>query len=189
MRQPTTPASRDLAPPITREAVQALALWSADRGSEASFQALLAASAEAVRSARDPVASVERASLSLAQAQAASAVAAELAEAADALEAGLNEHGACLIGTAPGVVASLRSRLPALAAWRGRRAAESAPRPTWLAATSRAIEALGETADHLDSLAEGQPDPSPSRQLGREVAARLRHHRDGLVDEVARLLD
>ena len=177
-----------LAGPLTEEAVQALAAWSAERGSEATFQALLAASASAVRAARATVLDVEVASLSLAQAQAAAAIAAELETTAESLDAALNENGACLIGRPAGPVEALRRRLPALTSWRAR-FEPPPPRPTWLAATGRSIEALGETADHLDALGDGQPDPSPSHQLVHAVAARLRHHRDGLVDEVARLLD
>ena len=188
MTDPTRLTPPALAGPLTEEAVQALAAWSAERGSEATFQALLAASASAVRSARATVLDVEAASLSLAQSQASAAIAVELATTAESLDAALNENGACLIGRPSGPVAALRQRLPALTSWRAR-FDPPAPRPTWLAATGRSIEALGETADHLGALGDGQPDPSPSRQLAHAVAARLRHHRDGLVDEVARLLD
>ncbi|GAB5536057.1 MAG: hypothetical protein Rubg2KO_23060 [Rubricoccaceae bacterium] len=180
-----------LAAPITGEAVQALTSWSADRGSEAAFQALLAASASAVRSARMAVADVQRASLSLAQARAAEAITDEMQTTAEALESGLSEQGACLLDAKLGPIAALRAQLPALAPWRGRRARLAAPqtRPTWLGATSHAIRTLGETAEHMDALADNQPEPSPSRQLGQELAARLRHHRNGLMAEVARLVD
>jgi len=179
------------AAPITGEAIQTLTSWSADRGSEAAFQALLAASASAVRSARKAVADVQRASLSLAQARAAEAITDEMETTAEALESGLSEQGACLLEVKPGPVAALRAQLPGLASWRGRRARLETPqiRPTWLGATSHAIRTLGDTAEHMDALAENQPEPSPSRQLGQEVAARLRHHRNGLMAEVARLVD
>lgn len=179
------------APPITEDAIQGLTSWSADRGSEAAFQALLAASASAVRSARVAVADVQRASLSLAQARAAEAISDEMETTVEALESGLSEQGACLLEAKPGPVAALRAQLPALASWRGRRARFAAPqaRPTWLGATSHAIRTLGETAEHMDALAENQPEPSPSRQLGQEIAARMRHHRNGLMAEVARLVD
>ena len=173
--------------PLTEEAVQAFAAWSAERGSQATFQALLAASATAVRSASSTVSDVQRASLSLAQSRAAAAIADELATTAASLDAALSEKGACLIDAPVGPIAALRQRLPAFSGWRDR--STPAPRPTWLAATGRAIDTLGDTADHLDALAVGQPDPSPSRQLGQAVAARLRHHRNALADEVARLLD
>jgi hypothetical protein len=181
----------DVAAPITGEAVQALTSWSADRGSEAAFQALLAASASAVRSARAAVSDVQRASLSLAQARAAEAITDELATTVSALESGLSQQGACLLEAKRGPVAALRAQLPGLASWRGRRAklAEASARPTWLSATSNAIRTLGGVAEHMDALAGNQPNPSPSRQLGHEVAARMRHHRNGLMAEVARLVD
>ena len=181
----------DSAAPLTENAIQTLTSWSAERGSEAAFQALLAASASAVRSARTAVSDVERSSLSLAQARAAEAITDEMSTTVDALESGLSEQGACLLEAKPGPVAVLRAQLPALGAWRGRKArlAAPTPRPTWLAATSHAIRTLGETAEHMDALAENQPEPSPSRQLGQEVAARLRHHRNALMAEVARLVD
>ena len=181
----------DPAVPITGETIQTLTAWSAQRGSEAAFQALLAASASAIRSARAAVSDVQVASLSLAQARAAEAITVEMESAAEALESSLSEQGACLLDAKPGPVAAFRAQLPALADWRGRRARLSAPQagPTWLGATSNAIRTLGDTADHMDALADGQPDPSPSRQLGHEVAARLRHYRNGLMAEVARLVD
>ncbi|MEO0557759.1 MAG: hypothetical protein AAF170_06200 [Bacteroidota bacterium] len=178
-----------LAGPVTGEAVQALTVWSADRGSEAAFQALLAASASAVRSARTAVADVQHASLSLAQARAAEAISEEMEITAQALELGLSEQGACLLDAKPGPVAALRAQLPTLASWRGRRPRSPEARPTWLNATSNAIRTLGETAEHIDALADNQPEPSPSRQLGRDIAARLRHHRNALMAEVARLVD
>ena len=179
-----------LAGPLTGEAIHALTSWSAERGSEAAFQALLAASASAVRSARAAVSDVQTASLSLAQARAAEAITEEMDTTVEALESGLSEQGACLLDAKPGPVAALRAQLPALASWRGRKARLAVPpRPTWLGATSHAIRTLGETAEHMDALADNQPESSPSRQLGQEIAARLRHHRNGLMAEVARLVD
>ena len=177
--------------PLTGSTIQDLVAWSTERGSEAAFQALLAASASAVRSARAAVADVQTASLSLAQARAAEAITDEMDGTVAALESALSEQGACLLETRPGPVATLRAQLPALASWRGRRARLEVPakQPTWLATISTAIRTLSETAEHMDALADNQPEPSPSRQLGQEVAARLRDHRNGLMAEVARLVD
>jgi hypothetical protein len=51
------------------------------------------------------------------------------------------------------------------------------------------VEALGETAEHLDKLAVAQPDHSASRELGAAVAAFLRRSRDTLLADIARLVD
>ncbi|MGB3542405.1 hypothetical protein, partial [Rubrivirga sp.] len=64
-----------------------------------------------------------------------------------------------------------------------------APTPTWLAAAAAAVEALGQSAEHVTMLADGQPPRSSASALARLVAERLRSGRDLLLADVARLVD
>ena len=80
---------------------------------------------------------------------------------------------------------------PAPSAWRpaGRPAPRRKARPGWFAATADAVEALGETAAHLDALADAQPPGSAAHELGADIATFLRDRRDTLLADIARLVD
>ena len=58
-----------------------------------------------------------------------------------------------------------------------------------LSAAAAAVESLGQTAEHVATLAAAQPPDSSARALGDRVAARLRVHRDAVLADVARLVD
>lgn len=176
------------------EAVAALVARSRRRGSSAAFQALLAAAEETVRGVLDPLRDASEAALNLAQQQTVDAAAAHLAAGADALHAGLSTEGLALV---PGPVGALRALLRPAPGWIPRlraRAVEltqagAAPRPTWVAATASAVDALGSAADHLTNLALAQPPDSSARALGLGVAEQLRLHRNALLGEVVRLVE
>ena len=177
---------------LTAPAVEALAAQSAARDSAASFQALLAAASAAARALLAPVRAAEDAALSLRQRERLGAVAADLEALVVALEAGVSDEARCLGRRRPVEVA--RALLRPAPGWLPRlreRAADrpSGPRPTWLAAAAAAVEALGQTADHLATLAAAQRPRSAARDLGDRVAARLRDHRDAVLADVARMLD
>ncbi len=185
----------DLAPGLSAETVAALALRSARRDSAASFQALLAAAADAVRATLDPVAEAQAAALSLRQRETVAAVAADLGAVLEALASGVSDEARCLgrvrpadrvravLRPAPGWLPRLRERAAELAS------TTAAPCPTWLAAAAAAVEALGQTAEHVATLASAQRPDSSARLLGDRVADALRAGRDALLADVARLVD
>lgn len=204
-----TPAVRDcmshpLSPPdvpavedgLSAEAVGALAARSVRRESSASFQALLAAAAEAAARVAGPVREAEAAALNLAQRQHVAAVAADLDAVVGALRGSLSPEAQCLVRRrrpadvvravlrpAPGWLPRLRERAAELAL------PSVPPTRTWVSAAAAAVEALGQTAEHVATLAAAQPAASSARFLGDRVAARLRAHRDTLLGDVARLVD
>lgn len=188
------------AAPLTAEAVEALAARSVQRESGAAFQSLLASSCDALARLVAPVRRAERAALSLAQQEHARSVADDLRGARDVLRAGLADTSRCLSAQAPSLPDALRGLLRpdrqriADAARAVKTAAataaarEEAP-PDWFIATTDAVEALGEAAEHLDALALAQPDDSAAFELGARVAAFLRRSRDLLLGDIARLVD
>lgn len=180
--------------PLSPEAVAALAERSVVRESAAAFQSLLAASACAVRATRGAVAEARDAALSAGQRDRLAAVATGLDDVVAALAAGVSDQARCLDRRRPADLA--RAVLRPAPGWLPRlreRAAEVAgrpgPSPTWLAAAGTAVEALGQSADHLATLAAGQPAPSSARALGERVAAHLRAAHDAVLADVARLVD
>ncbi len=185
----------DVAPGLTAASVEALAERSVRRDSAASFQALLAASVEAVRATLGPVGEAQAAALSLRQRETVEAVAADLGGVLEALAAGVSAEARCLdrrrpadrvravLRPAPGWLPRLRERAAELAH------TSAAPCPTWLAAAAAAVEALGQTAEHLATLASAQRPDSSARVLGDRVADALRAGRDALLADVARLVD
>ncbi|WP_412069024.1 hypothetical protein [Rubrivirga sp. IMCC43871] len=179
---------------LSPEAVAALAERSVVRESAAAFQSLLAAAACAVRETRVPVVQARDAALSAGQRDRLAAVATDLDGVVVALDAGVSAQARCLDRRRPADLA--RAVLRPAPGWLPRlreRAAEAAgrpgPSPTWLAAASAAVEALGQSADHLATLAAAQPAPSSARALGDRVAAHLRDARDAVLADVARLVD
>ncbi len=178
---------------LTADSVRALAERSVARDSSSAFQALLAASAQAVRTARQTVLEAEGAALSLRQRETVTAVAADLEVVAEALCAGISAEARCLDRRRPADrVRALRPSpgwLPRLRERAAERAQGGAPTPTWLAAAAAAVEALGQSAEHITMLAAGQPSKSSARALGGLVAERLREGRDLLLADVARLVD
>ena len=196
MSEPT-PLLTDVPPGLSAEAVEALSARSVRRESAASFQAILAATTAAVRHLAAPLADAEAAALNLGQRQTVAAVAADLGALVEALGAGVTVEGRCLgpsrltaaervraiLRPAPGWLPRLRERAADLAG------PHPAPARTWLSAAAAAVEALGQTAEHLATLAAAQPAASSARALGDRVADRLRGHRDTLLTSVARLVD
>ena len=209
-RSPLAPAPAAPAFPAapTTEAVAALTARGLARESSAAFQSLLAAALGAVGRLRGHVRAAEHAALCLAHREHAAAVASDLARTQQALRAGLASGAECLAEDRPSLSAALRGllrpdrerlvdaaravrgalRLPAPEAAPPTASGKSAP-TDWFSATARAVEALGETAAHLDALAVAQPDASASRELGLAVAAVLRRSRDTLLADIARLAD
>ena len=186
------PPTSSLPTALTPDSVRLLAERSVARDSASAFQALLAASAHAVRTARATVLEAEGAALSLRQRETVAAVAADLEAAADALCAGISDQARCLERRRPADrVRALRPSPGWLPRLRERAAerAQGAPAPTWLAAAAAAVEALGQSAEHVAVLADGQPPRSSSAALGRLVAERLRAGRDRVLADVARLVD
>lgn len=195
MHLPTPLDLTELGPGLTAETVEALAARSVRRDSAASFQALLAAASGAVCATLVPVREAEAAALSLRQRETVAAVAADLGAVVDALAAGVSDEARCLVRCrpadrvravlrpAPGWLPRLRERAADLAG------AAVAPSQTWLAAAAAAVEALGQTAGHLSTLAAAQPDASSARVLGDRVADALLAGRDALLADVARLVD
>lgn len=186
------------ATPLTAEAVEALAARSLARESGAAFQSLLAASCDALARLVAPVRRAESASLNLAQREHAKAVADDLKAARDVLRSGLADTSRCLSAEGPSLPEALRGLLRpdrqriAEAARAVRFAAtpsrEEAP-PDWFLATTDAVEALGEAAEHLDALAVAQPNDTAARELGSRVSAFLMRSRDLLLRDIARLVD
>jgi hypothetical protein len=56
-------------------------------------------------------------------------------------------------------------------------------------AAATAVEVLGQSAEHVVTLAAAQPGPSAARDLGGLVGARLQAHRDAVLADVVRLVD
>ena len=189
----STPTDLHSLPPgLSPDVVEALAARSVRRDSVPSFQALLAAVAEAVRATQGPVARAEEAALSLRQRETVAGVHADLARALEALAAGVSAEGQCLKTTRrPADV--VRSVLHPTPGWlprlRDRATGAAAPTPTWVTAAAAAVEALGQTAEHVATLGVAQPAESSARVLSERVAARLREGRDALLADIARLVD
>ncbi len=174
------------------EAVAAFVARSRRRGSAAAFQALLAAAEATVRGVLDPLHAASAAAINLAQQTTVDAAAAHLGAGADALHGGLSAEGLALAEPSPSGLHRLRDEW--LSRLRGRASGQApsgdAPRgPTWVSALASAVEALGSAADHLDTLALGQPDDSSARALGLGVAVQLRRHRDALLADAARMME
>jgi len=184
------PDLADLAPGIGAETVEALAARSVRRDSVASFQALLAAVIGAVEATRAPVCAADAAALSLRQRETVAAVSADLGALVAALNAGVSADARCLrprttwagLRPPPGWLPRLRERA-------AERAASATPGPTYVAAAAAAIEALGQTAEHVATLGAAQPEPSSARVLSARVAEALRAGRDALLADVAKLID
>ena len=188
-----------LAPGLTAETVEALAVRSVRRDSVASFQALLAAVREAVGATLGPVRDAEAAALSLRQRETVRAVAADLGALVAALDVGVSAEARCLSRRRPSdrAAGALRAVLRPSPGWLPRlreRAAElagsaSATCPTWVAGAGAAVEALGQTASHVATLGAAQPAASSARVLADRAAAALRAGRDALLADVAKLVD
>ncbi|MEM1054029.1 MAG: hypothetical protein AAGI52_00775 [Bacteroidota bacterium] len=189
--------------PLTAETVEALAARSLASESGAAFQSLLASARDALGRLTSPVRRAERAAISLAQQETARTIAGDLSAARHALDVGLADTSRCLSSEAPSLPDALRgllrpdrSRLVeaaravrATAARSSERRTEAETPPDWFLATTDAVEALAEAAEHLDALATAQPDGSAARELGTGVAASLRGSRDVLLGDIARLVD
>lgn len=185
----------------TPETVSALAARSLTRESGAAFQSLLAATHDALGRLIGSVRAAESTALCLAQRENAQAVADGLVATRDALNVGMAEEAQCLRAGAPSLSSALRGLLRpdrqrlADAARAVRHAAsrsfrsEASGAGSWFAATTRAVEVLGETATHLDALADAQPPDSAAHELGADVAAMLRQSRDTLLADIERLVD
>lgn len=177
----------DLPPGLTTDVVETLAARSVRRDSVASFQALVAALAEAVDATRGPVAQAEEAALCLGQRETVAGVRSHLADLLAALAAGVSAEGRCLKRSRrPSDV--VRAVLRPTPVWR-RRPAEAAPAPTWIGAAGAAVEAIGQTAAHVQTLADAQPEQSSARVLGTRTADALLADRDVLLADLARFLD
>ena len=187
----TTPTDlHDLAPGLSTDVVEALAARSVRRDSVASFQALLAALADAVAATQKPVAQAEGAALNLRQRETVAGVRADLDRVLEALAAGVSAEGQCLKRTRrPADV--VRAVLHPTPGWlpRLRSGEAAAPPPTWIAAAGAAVEAIGQTAAHAQTLADAQPEASSARVLGTRVAQALLADRDALLADLARFLD
>ena len=192
MRSLLTPDLVDLAPGLTPETVEALAARSVRRDSVASFQALLAAVDTSVRATLGTVREAEGASLCLRHRETVAEVTTALDGLVTALAAGVSDEGRCLrrrrpadrvravLRPAPGWLPRLRQRAVAL---------DGGAAPTWLTAAGAAVEALGQTADHVTTLGAAQPEASSARALADRAADVLREGRDALLSDVARMLD
>lgn len=187
----------DIPAGLSAEAVEALSARSVLRESAASFQALLAATRSALQHLQCPLGDAEAAALNLRQRQTVAGVGADLAAVIEALGAGVSVEGRCLATPRRTPAQRVRAILRPAPGWLPRlreRAADLAgpnppPARTWLSAVAAAIEALGQTAEHVATLAAAQPAASSARELGLRVAVRLREHRDSLLAAVARLVD
>ena len=168
---------------LAPESVRFLAARGVRRGLTASFQSLLAASAEAVAEAVVPVRAAEAAAINLAQQQHVAAVADGLDAVGEALRGGLDDQGRALLPGPRGVADALRDLVASRRHARER--AESAVR-SWGEAMVAAGDALAAAADYAATLAAAQPENSSARILGLGLAARLERDRDALVDEAAR---
>ena len=194
MSRPTVvPPSDDL----TAEAVAALAARSVSRDSAPSFQALLAASATALGRLAEPLGVAEASALNLAQREHVAAVAADVRTVTGALRAGASAEARCLAPAGPTAADRVRAVLRPAPGWlprlRERAGNLAAPAPPatrpWVASAAAAVEALGQTAEHLALLGAAQPAPSSARRLADRLAARLRTHRDTLLADVSRVVD
>ena len=186
--------TQDLAPGLTAETVESLAGQSVRRDSAASFQALLAAAAAAVKATLVPVQEAEAAALNLRQRETVADVAAALQGVLAALAAGVSDEARCLARRTPAdrVRAVLRPApgwLPRLRERAAELAAPAVPCRTWVAAAGAAVEALGQSAAHVATLAAAQRPQSSARVLGDRVADALRAGRDALLADVAKLVD
>ncbi len=187
--------TEDLAPGLTGASVEALAARSVRRDSVASFQALLAAAAAAVKASLVPVREAEASALSLRQRETVAGVAADRDAVLGALAAGVSDEARCLARRTP--ADRVRAVLRPAPGWLPRlreRAAEQlaghpAPCRTWVAAAGAAVEALGQSAEHVATLAAAQKPQSSARILGDRVAGALRDGRDALLADVAKLVD
>lgn len=165
-----------------------LAERSVRRDSVPSFQALLGALSRAVKTTQEPIARAQSAALSLRQRETVVAVAARLDGLRDALAAGASTEGQCLTPRrTPGEM--VRAVLRPTPGWLGQLRAEPDAAPTWVCALATAVEALGETAEHAQTLAAAQPAASSARFLGQRVALALRADRDALLEDIARVVD
>ncbi|OZC01835.1 hypothetical protein [Rubricoccus marinus] len=185
----------------TPDGVSALAARSLARESGAAFQSLLAATHDALGRLIATVRAAESSALCLAQQEHAHGIAENLIATREALYTGIADEARCLRTGAPSLSAALRGLVRptrqrlADAAQAVREAARTSLQPEacggsgWFVSTARAVEALGETATHLDALAEAQPQGSAARELGAEVASMLRHSRDTLLADIERLVD
>ncbi len=189
----STPTDLQTLPPgLSSDVVEALAARSVRRDSVPSFQALLAAVAEAVRATQAPVAQAEEAALNLRQRETVAGVHADLAQILEALASGVSAEAQCLKASRrPADV--VRSVLRPTPGWlprlRDRAAGATVPAPTWVTAAAAAVEALGQTAEHVATLGQAQPTESSARVLSGRVADRLREHRDALLADIAKLVD
>jgi hypothetical protein len=186
--------TEDLAPGLTAGAVETLAARSVRRDSAASFQALLAAAAASVKASLVPVREAETAALNLRQRETVAGVAADLGAVLEALAAGVSDEARCLARRTPAdrVRAVLRPApgwLPRLRERAAELASPSVPCRTWVAAAGGAVEALGQSAEHVAMLAAAQKPQSSARILGDRVAGALRDGRDALLADVAKLVD
>lgn len=182
---------------LSPDAVRDLAERSVERDSAPAFQSMLAAVIASVTPVAAPLREAEAAALNLAQRQHVAAVAADLDAVVAALDAGVSDEARCLapgrrtaaevvravLRPAPGWLPRLRERAAELAL------ATPPPSRPWIASTTAAVEALGQTAEHVATLGQNQPAASSARRLGDAVAARLRVHRGTLLADVARLVD
>lgn len=182
---------------LTPDAVSTLAAQSLVRESGAAFQSLLAATLDAMPRLAGSVREAEGAALCLAQRETAASVADEIDATQEALRGAVADEARCLASGAPTLTDALRGLLrpDRQSVADAARALREALRPTpeadadWFAATAHAVEALGETAEHLGALAAAQPPASASHALGATVAASLRRWRDALLADIARLVD
>ncbi|MEL6615205.1 MAG: hypothetical protein AAFQ43_05680, partial [Bacteroidota bacterium] len=182
---------------LTPAAVTTLAAQSVARESEAAFQSLLAATLDALPRLAGTVREAEGAALSLAQRETARTVAEEIDATRQALQGAVADEARCLASGAPTLSEALRGLLRpdrqrvADAARALRNAFRPAPEADqdWFAATAHAVEALGESAEHLGALAAAQPPASASRALGSTVSAALRRWREAMLADIARLVD
>ena len=90
-----------------------------------------------------------------------------------ALAAGVSAEGRCL--KRPRRPADVvRAVLRPTPGWLPRlRPSDAAPAPTWISAAGAAVETIGQTASHIQTLADAQPEASSARVLGSRVAAAL----------------
>lgn len=194
MSEPTVVSD---APGLTAEDILALAARSRERDSAPSFQALLAASIAALQRTAGPLDVAGASALNLAQREHVDAVVGDLRAVVGALKAGVSAEARCLAPPPVTAVARVRSVLRPAPGWlprlRERAGSLAVPAPPatrpWVSAAAAAVEALGQTAGHLECLGAAQPEASSARRLADRLAGRLRAHRDTLLADVARVVD
>ncbi len=197
---PNMTSVASLATVPTPDRVSDLAARSLSRESDAAFQSLLAATHDALGRVIGAVREAEASALCLAQQEHARTVAEDLVATREALHTGMSDGAQCLRYRVPSLSAALRGLLrpdrQRLAdAARAVREAARTLRPEvsvgagWFFTTAHAVEALGDTATHVESLAEAQPGGSAAREIGSDVVAVLRLSRDTLLGDIARLAD